>query len=108
MAELSRQRCHHHAQREAVVRCPECGQHFCRECVTEHEERMLCAGCLRTLARAPRRAPRWAGRLLRLGQCLLGLGLAWLFFYLVAESLLALPSSFHEGTLWRLEPFGSQ
>jgi hypothetical protein len=31
---------------------------------------------------------------------LLGLLLAWFFFYLLGESLLALPTSFQEGTLW--------
>jgi len=45
-----RQRCWNHANREAVCRCPECGRPFCRECVTEHEARLLCAVCLQALA----------------------------------------------------------
>jgi hypothetical protein len=30
-----------------------------------------------------------------------GFLLAWLFFYLVGRILLLVPSSFHEGTLWK-------
>ena len=47
--DLSLQRCRNHAEREAVARCPGCGHHFCRECVTEHDDRILCAACLRKL-----------------------------------------------------------
>ena len=33
---------------------------------------------------------------------LAGLVVAWFFFHLLGEILLALPSSFHEGTLWQV------
>jgi hypothetical protein len=33
---------------------------------------------------------------------LLGLLVAWFFFYLIGESLLALPTTFHEGSLWQV------
>ena len=39
--------------REAVARCPECTQFFCRECITEHDDRVLCSACLKKLARVP-------------------------------------------------------
>jgi len=98
---LSQQRCFNHAEREAAARCPECGRCFCRECVTEHDDRLLCAACLRSLARPPLFKPPVFAGLLRLGQGSLGLVIAWFFFYLLAELLLAIPSSFHEGTLWK-------
>lgn len=101
MARLTQQRCFNHATREAVARCPECGLFFCRECITEHEDRVICAACLRKQARPPLlRRPGFAG-VIHLGQLALGLLLAWFFFYLVGETLLAIPSSFHEGTLWQ-------
>jgi len=101
MAALLHQRCLNHSQREAVARCPECRQFFCRECITEHDERVICAACLRKLAQSSTAGRRgFAGFRLAV-QCLAGLALAWFFFYLVGESLLALPSSFHEGTLWQ-------
>lgn len=100
MPELAQQRCFNHAAREAVARCPGCGHFFCRECITEHDDRVICAACLRKLARVPLLQRRGLSRLLRVGQCLLGVVLAWFFFYLVGEALLALPASFHEGTFW--------
>lgn len=42
-----RQQCWNHEAREAVCRCPGCAHSYCRECVTEHEARLLCAVCLR-------------------------------------------------------------
>lgn len=97
---LSEQRCLHHATREAVARCPECRHTFCRECVTEHEDRVLCAACLSRQARPGTSArARW-GSVLRLAQLFGGVLLAWLFFYWLGQGLLAIPSSFHEGTVW--------
>jgi hypothetical protein len=102
MQNLAHQRCFNHALREAVARCPECGQCFCRECITEHDDRVLCAACLNKLARQPlMRRPVFV-RVLRLAQCGFGILLAWFFFFLIGESLLKLPAAFHEGTLWQV------
>jgi hypothetical protein len=108
MMDLHQQRCFNHHDREAAARCPECGQYFCRECVTEHEDRVLCANCLRKLARVPLLRRRGFAGVLRLGQCLLGFFVAWFFFYLVGEGLLSLPTSFHEATLWHVNPWDNE
>jgi hypothetical protein len=99
MARLFLQICLNHPDREAIARCPECRQCFCRECVTEHGERMVCAACLRKKARAaaPKRF-RW-GKLVTLGRGAGGLLLAWLFFYSAGRLLLTIPDSFHEGVI---------
>ena len=102
MQNLAHQRCFNHAGREAVARCPECRQFFCRECVTEHDDRVVCAVCLKKLARQPLARRTAFERLLRLAQCSLGILLAWFFFFLIGEGLLKLPASFHEGTLWQV------
>lgn len=102
MENLSAQRCFNHAVREAVARCPECRQFFCRECVTEHEDRVICAGCLAALTRVPLLERRGFAGVRRAAQCALGLVMAWCFFYLIGEALLALPNAFHEGTLWQV------
>ncbi len=102
MHNLALQRCFNHAQREAVARCPQCGHYFCRECITEHDDRVICAACLRKLARVPLLQRRGFAGVLRLVQCRRGLTIVWFFFYIVAECLLAMPSAFHEGTLWQL------
>ena len=59
-ASLSQQRCWNHPTREAVCRCPACRRDFCRECVAEHEGRLLCASCLQAAARSA--MPRNRGR----------------------------------------------
>src|ERR1043166_5979979 len=65
MPTLLQQRCLNHSFREAVARCPECKRYFCRECVTEHDDRLICAACLKKLSRpAAARRVRWAGLLL--------------------------------------------
>ncbi len=102
MQNLAQQRCFNHAAREAVAQCPECGQCFCRECITEHDDRVVCAACLKKLARRPvTRRPAFV-RLLRLVQCVFGLLIAWFFFFLIGDSLTKLPTSFHEKTLWQV------
>lgn len=98
---LALQRCLNHDFREAVARCPECKQFFCRECITEHEDRVVCAACLKRLARSVAgRRFRFAGQAAAV-QFVLGVMTAWLFFYCVGRSLLAIPDSFHEGTVWK-------
>lgn len=102
MQNLLQQRCFNHATREAAALCLECGRFYCRECVTEHDDRVVCSGCLTKLAGKSlvRRAP--AVRLGRFIQCLMGLLIAWFFFFLIGESLLRIPTRFHDGTLWQV------
>jgi len=91
---LVAQRCHHHAEREAVARCPECGFFYCRECVTEHDDRVICASCLRK--------SRWwqgkrRGRFAGLARLLLGVNrdlIAWIFFYSMGTATAANATSF--------------
>lgn len=101
MNSLVTQRCFNHAQREAVARCPQCRHFLCRECVTEHDDRVICAACLGQIVRARSLSRRTLAGFLHAGGGVLGLLAAWFFFYLVGEGLLKLPASFHEGTLWQ-------
>jgi hypothetical protein len=95
-----RERCFHHPEREAAARCPGCRRFYCRECVTEHAGRVLCAACLRDRSRtAVPRALR-LGRLFAAAPFLLALLLLWLGFYGAGRLLLAVPSQFHDGTVW--------
>jgi len=100
---LAATRCRNHPDREAVARCPSCGEFFCRECVTEDAGRLVCAACLRAASAAASggRAGREAPVLLALSAA--GLTLLWLLFYGAGSLLILLPSSFHEGTLWGLK-----
>jgi hypothetical protein len=94
-------RCFHHRGREAAAHCLECGRFFCRECVTEHDDRFVCALCLRRLAAGQGRR-RSFGHGLRLTVAVAaGLLAGWLFFFIVGKVLLLIPTEYHEGTFWR-------
>jgi hypothetical protein len=102
--ELALKRCGNHWQREAVARCPGCGRFFCRECVTEHEDRLLCANCLRRQISREQSKSRKMVYVLRAFQMFTGLLLIWIFFYYLGQALLLMPDEFHEGTLWKQKP----
>jgi len=97
---LASQRCFNHPEREAAALCPECGRYFCRECVTEHEDRVLCASCLGASKADNGKVRSIMAPALRFAQAALGVLIAWLFFYYMAEALLSIPDSFHDGTIW--------
>src|SRR5438477_157804 len=94
MSALVHQRCHLHPERQAAVRCPECGRFYCRECVTEHLGRMMCAHCV-----AQSGTDTVAGRFSITGWTAMsaaGLLVGWLVFYYVGMALARIPSAFHE------------
>jgi hypothetical protein len=97
---LTRQRCATHWQREAVARCPECRRYFCRECVTEHEDRVICASCLSKQVQRAKTTRHPLRPVARAFHLFLAVIVLWLFFYYAGRALLSLPDSFHEGTLW--------
>lgn len=91
-------RCLLHSQREAVARCPVCRQSYCRECITEHEGRVICAACLRKVSQPEIRPARTWGWLMRPVHLLTGILMGWLIFYCLGRVLLLIPSEWHEGT----------
>lgn len=101
MPTIAQQRCFIHTAREAVARCPECRNAFCRECVTEHQGRVVCAACLRRLGAASSQRRRGLRRIAAAGivpAC--GLALAWACFYAIGRLLALIPASLHDGTIW--------
>lgn len=101
MATLVQQRCRNHGQREAVARCPECKKFFCRECVTEHDGRVICQSCLSALLEVddPKRSHAIAA-ILRAFAVFGGFMIGWWVFYLLGKALIAIPSEFHDGTMF--------
>jgi len=102
MQTLARQKCFNHALREAVARCPECHRYFCRECISEYDDRVVCASCLKSLVQPKERNESSLGGLFRVTQSLVGILTLWLFYYFLGQGLLRLPTSFHEGTVWQI------
>jgi uncharacterized paraquat-inducible protein A len=101
MQNISQQRCHNHMLREAVARCPECDHFFCRECITEHDDKVLCAACLRKILEPDKQSLNRVQWLFRLAHFSMGTLILYILFYYLGQILLAFPSSFHEGTLWQ-------
>ena len=101
MQDLTHQRCINHMSREAVARCPECRRFFCRECITEHEDKVLCASCLRKQLKPGLKGLRPSQWIYRLGHFTVGIMLLYVLFYYIAQILLTLPADFHEGTFWQ-------
>ncbi len=80
--------CFVHPSREAVALCLECRRSYCRECVVDHDGRLICAACLGRLNNAGagstssvRRALSFAG----LGVALL---FCWIFFYMTGRAFM--------------------
>ena len=97
---LSQQRCLNHAEREAAARCPECERFYCRECTTEHDDRVICANCLRASVEPEEKRSFPFASIGRWGAAMAGFFAAWLFFYLLGGVLADAPDSFHDGSIW--------
>lgn len=84
VAGLRHARCLFHPLREAAARCPHCGGTFCRECVTDEDDKLACPPCLRRMTRPG--APKTSA-LRRIRQTLAGIAalvcLGALFFALL-------------------------
>jgi hypothetical protein len=88
-AALSRQRCFHHPAREAVCRCTGCSRPFCRECVVDHDGRLVCTACLAERVSGPRASGR-GRRVKAIATGATGFLLAWVFFYSAVKLLLGI------------------
>lgn len=101
---LALQRCWNHTSREAVARCPECSRFFCRECVVEHADRIICSGCLARIQAATAAPPKRRldlTPLLRLVAAITGIVFAWILFFSIGRALLSVPDRFHADTMWK-------
>ncbi|MGD9158291.1 MAG: hypothetical protein PVG39_07795 [Desulfobacteraceae bacterium] len=100
MNNLLHQKCFNHKHREAVARCPECGRFFCRECITEHDDRVLCTYCLQNIIAGSQKNSSPFSGLYQVCRFITGTFLLWLAFYYIGLTLLSIPTSFHEGAIW--------
>lgn len=98
---LAQARCYNHPAREAVAICTVTGNPFCRECIVEHEGKMVSAEIVaQCLPVAEEAKSSWRGAALRALLSALALLLLAYGFYLLGRILLAMPNRFHEGVLW--------
>ena len=101
MSALHQARCFNHALREAVARCPSCRRFFCRECVTEHDGRLTCAGCLTRAAGGTDVGGHPWRVVTGLLKGLAGFVVLWIGFHVIGQFLLQIPAEIHEDVLWR-------
>jgi hypothetical protein len=85
--------------REAAARCLECGGYFCRECATEHDDRVICAACLKKLIGSAAGQKRGFSVVLRACQLFAGVFVLWIVFYFTGRMLLSMPNLFHDAML---------
>jgi len=93
MSRIVDTRCHNHPDREAVARCVSCGRFYCRECITEHHGRMICAFCLKPISER-RRAMRPLSVVVTLFRVAVGVIVLWFAFYSLGRVLVHVPSHF--------------
>jgi len=105
MSAITHERCFNHALREAAARCPQCRRYFCRECVTEHDDRVLCTSCLKQSPALPHSRGRQMARLVKVICCIAGLLTTWFFFFMFGDMLTSMPSKFHKAVLWNSPAF---
>lgn len=96
MMPLSQERCFRHDLREAAGRCLSCRRFYCRECLTEHDHRLLCVSCLAKLPSVPAAPVRRPWRLDYIYP-LLGLLLAFTLFYWLGQTLILATTDFQGG-----------
>jgi len=99
MPGVARERCRNHPDREAAARCLGCGMFYCRECVTDHEGRMLCVSCLRKRPSVITGKARLLTGLAEKAAAVGAAGAAMLFFYVLGRLLIVIPAVVHEGRL---------
>ena len=66
----------------------------------EHEDRVLCAECLKKIVARESAHAGGFRRVLRVMLPVAGLLMAWLFFYALGRSLLLIPAAVHDGRIW--------
>jgi hypothetical protein len=96
MTQFGQQRCFVHPSREAVALCLECRRAFCRECVVDHDGRLICAACLARLRAPVARGNRALRQLFSAATAVLAILLCWILFYM-AGRLLMLEAPAHHG-----------
>jgi len=99
LATLTQTRCFNHGQREAVARCPACRRHYCRECVTEHDHRLLCASCIAAAGEKKTKPRRFTLPLAPLVQLAVAIVVYWVAFLCLGAGLLMVPTVNHDAML---------
>lgn len=102
MAAITQKKCFNHHAREAVARCPSCTRFYCRECITEHDSRMICATCLaREQEKDVAETRDWGAIIGRSLQVIGAMLLLYIFFFVIGQILVQQSAAFHSNMIWQ-------
>ena len=88
MSGFSAPTCFVHPGRESVALCLECRHSFCRECVIDHDGRLICAACLARMQVSAAKSHHRLQAFAQTAGVLVGLILCWMLFYSAGRALL--------------------
>jgi hypothetical protein len=95
-------KCEVHAMREAAARCTVCSHHYCRECIQEHEGRMVCGNCLSLKSSLePKHFAGFKEMLVRLVMALASAALLWGAFWCIFTIGSLLPAEVYKSPVER-------
>lgn len=98
--DLARSFCQLHPARAAAALCPRCRRFFCRECVTEHADLLLCKSCIERAGETAARRRRLIEWPMRIGSLAAGLLIVYVIFYFAGQILAWIPPYYHSGKSW--------
>ena len=75
--------------------CVECRRAFCRECVVDHDGRLICAACLARLRAPAARGSRALQQTLSSAGLAVTLLLCWIVFYMAGRLLMTAEPAHH-------------
>ncbi len=96
MSVISQKRCFNHPEREAAARCLECNRDFCRECVTDHNHRLICTNCLHNLTGTKKRRIPFSKQGLIYILAIVSFLVLWVLWMGYGEYLLTTTENTHE------------
>jgi len=91
-------RCSNHPSREAVARCPICQKFYCRECITEHDGKMLCKYCLESKIESQKNDKKSSLFLKQVIIVILfisSFALSWFLFAMLGKIIMLFPQKYH-------------
>lgn len=102
MSVLARKKCVNHPDRESVALCPGCNRHFCRECISPYQTKVLCQSCIDRLRPQKKKSRGWLSFILASLQIGFSLLLLLIIFYHLAIAVASAPHDFHDGSVWEV------
>ena len=97
---IQHQRCFNHANREPVAKCPHCNRFYCRECITEHNRKLVCSKCLEEITSKDEKKSNTMVALCEFLIMLIGFSGVMFILAILGWFLMQIPNDIHTGAKW--------